>query len=82
MEERNRKLIDQGARKIFDNFSGDFESIQREFEEPSKHQQQEDFENCFKFAAIITNDKYDKVNSKNKAVKDLPAVRDDHRNIK
>ena len=59
--------------------SGDFEKLKVEISQPDKNQKQESFREEDKFALVLSNETYDPSKT---SMKSLPAVTDDHRNIK
>ena len=56
--------------------NAEFEKIKKEIEKPSQYQKQDKFSH--KFALIFCNEKY----GNTQLMKDLPAVRDDNKNMK
>ena len=59
--------------------TGDFEKLKSEIDEPDKNQKQELFRQKDKFALVLSNKTYDPTKT---SMNSLPAVEDDHRNIK
>jgi hypothetical protein len=59
--------------------TGDFEILKAEIDQPDKNQKQEPFRTEDKFALVLSNKTYDPSKT---TMKSLPAVEDDHRNIK
>ena len=56
--------------------NSEFEKIKKEIEQPSQYQKQDKF--THKFALLFFNEKYNNIPNLN----DLPAVRDDNKNMK
>ena len=76
--------MDEGAFRILAKYGSNFEVIKRELKQPGKFQKENFFKDCNKIAIITTNEFYGKVNMRNqkKDVIDLPAVNNDHRNMR
>ena len=64
---------------FLNKYSGDFEKLKEEIRDPDKNQKQEPFRSEDKFALVLSNKTYD---TSKTTMKSLPAVEDDHRNIK
>ena len=79
-----QKHKDQGAFNIIAKFGSNYEMIMKELKQPGKFQKENFFKDCNKIAIITTNESYGKVNMRNKKkeVIDLPAVNNDHRNMR
>ena len=78
-EEQKRKEKEETVLTFLQKHKGDFEKLKDEIEQPDKNQKQEKFRKEDKFALILSNMTY---NTSKTTMKDLPAVQDDHRNIK
>ena len=69
----------QNVLEFMHKYSGDFENLKAEISQPDKNQKQETFRVEDKFALVLSNKTYDPEKT---TMKSLPAVEDDHRNIK
>ena len=76
--------MDEGAFRILAKYGSNCEVIKRELKQPGKFQKEKFFKDCNKIAIITTNEFYGKVNMRNqkKEFIDLPAVNNDHRNMR
>ena len=78
-DEQKYKEKTEHVLDFLNKYSGDFEKLKKEIDQPDKNQKQEPFNAEDKFALVLSNKTYDPSNT---TMKSLPAVEDDHKNIK